>query len=105
MEHSLEVQLPFIQCHFEKNIPVVPILVGTGNPVVLQSVARSLQPYFNERNRITSYNVCYTKLLRSSNCFNNRLTSCTDDPLPTAIRFLREPLIRAGFERSSGVIE
>ncbi len=50
MEHSLEVQLPFIQCHFEKNIPVVPILVGTGNPVVLQSVARSLQPYFNERN-------------------------------------------------------
>jgi MEMO1 family protein len=49
-EHSLEVQLPFIQCHFNKVIPIVPILIGTGNLLTLQGIAKALQPYFNEKN-------------------------------------------------------
>ena len=49
-EHSLEVQLPFIQYHF-KNIPmIVPILIGTRNTTVLKAVASGLQPWFNDRN-------------------------------------------------------
>lgn len=49
-EHSLEVQLPFIQCHFKKNIPIVPILIGTGNTHLLKAISEALQPYFNDRN-------------------------------------------------------
>lgn len=49
-EHSLEVQLPFIQYHF-KNIPtIVPILIGTRNTSVLKAIASGLQPWFNDRN-------------------------------------------------------
>lgn len=49
-EHSLEVQLPFIQCHFKREIPIVPILIGTGNTMILKTIADALQPYFNEKN-------------------------------------------------------
>jgi len=49
-EHSLEVQLPFIQYHFKKKIPIVPILIGTNNTVALKSIAKTLQPWFTERN-------------------------------------------------------
>jgi len=49
-EHSLEVQLPFIQCHFNKDIPIVPILIGTGNTIILKEIANALEPYFNEKN-------------------------------------------------------
>lgn len=49
-EHSLEVQLPFIQYHFKKVPPVIPILIGTRNTNILKALATSLQPWFNERN-------------------------------------------------------
>ena len=49
-EHSLEVQLPFIQYHFEKIPRIVPILIGTRNTTVLKAVASGLQPWFNDRN-------------------------------------------------------
>lgn len=49
-EHSLEVELPFIQYHFEHQPAVVPILIGTRNTTVLKAVARGLQPWFNDRN-------------------------------------------------------
>ncbi len=49
-EHSLEVQLPFIQYHFRKIPRIVPILIGTRNTTVLKAVASGLQPWFNDRN-------------------------------------------------------
>lgn len=49
-EHSLEVQLPFIQYHFRTAPKVVPILIGTRNTSVLKAVATGLQPWFNSRN-------------------------------------------------------
>jgi hypothetical protein len=49
-EHSLEVELPFIQYHFDHQPAVVPILIGTRNTTVLKAVARGLQPWFNDRN-------------------------------------------------------
>lgn len=41
----------------------------------------------------------------SSNCLMSLFTSCTEVPLPNAIRFRREPFSMIGFARSSGVIE
>lgn len=49
-EHSLEVQLPFIQYHFTKPPAIIPILIGTRNTNVLKAVAMGLQPWFNDRN-------------------------------------------------------
>lgn len=49
-EHSLEVQLPFIQYHFTNQPAIVPILIGTRNTTVLKAIASGLQPWFNDRN-------------------------------------------------------
>ena len=49
-EHSLEVELPFIQFHLRNTPRVVPILIGTRNLTVLKGIAAGLKPWFNDRN-------------------------------------------------------
>jgi len=49
-EHSLEVQLPFIQYRFRTVPKVVPVLIGTKNLNVLRAIASGLEPWFNDRN-------------------------------------------------------
>lgn len=49
-EHSLEVQLPFLQHHLQEDFQIVPIVTGTHDLQVIRQMARALQPYFNGRN-------------------------------------------------------
>jgi len=49
-EHSLEVQLPFLQYRLKKNFRIVPIVLGTQSPETCKRVAEALQPYFNKKN-------------------------------------------------------
>ena len=49
-EHCLEVELPFLQYHFKKVAPIVPIIIATQKLSVLQEIAHALQPYMNEKN-------------------------------------------------------
>ena len=49
-EHSLEVQLPFLQYHMAVPFKIVPIVIGSQDPQVCKSIARALKPYFNEKN-------------------------------------------------------
>lgn len=49
-EHSLEVQLPFMQYRLKKLPPVVPILLGTNNAEDCRVLAEILQPYFLREN-------------------------------------------------------
>lgn len=49
-EHSLEVQVPFLQYHLKKKFNLVPIVLGTQSPQTCQKIAHALKPYFNERN-------------------------------------------------------
>ena len=49
-EHSLEVQLPFIQYRFKTVPRVVPVLIGTKNLNVIRAIASGLEPWFNDRN-------------------------------------------------------
>ena len=49
-EHCLEVELPFLQYHFKKVAPIVPIIIATQKLSVLQEIAHVLQPYMNEKN-------------------------------------------------------
>jgi AmmeMemoRadiSam system protein B/AmmeMemoRadiSam system protein A len=56
-EHSIEVQLPFLQFKLKKDFRIVPIVVGAGYPetgdrtlAVYKKIAEALLPYFNEQN-------------------------------------------------------
>ncbi len=50
MEHSLEVQLPFLQYHLKKPFTLVPLLLGTSDLQVCRRLAQALRPYFTEDN-------------------------------------------------------
>jgi MEMO1 family protein len=49
-EHSLEVQLPFLQYILKKPFKIIPIIIGTYNPELIQQMAKALKPYFNSNN-------------------------------------------------------
>jgi AmmeMemoRadiSam system protein B/AmmeMemoRadiSam system protein A len=49
-EHSLEVQLPFLQYWLHKPFRIVPIVLGTQNIATCQKIADALRPYFNQSN-------------------------------------------------------
>ncbi len=49
-EHSIEVQLPFLQYHLKKPFQIVPIIISTNTAVTCKKIAEALMPYFNEEN-------------------------------------------------------
>lgn len=49
-EHSIEVQLPFLQFHLDKPFKIVPIIICSSNGLLSKEVASKLQPYFNQDN-------------------------------------------------------
>ncbi|MFC2086574.1 AmmeMemoRadiSam system protein B [Bacteroidota bacterium] len=49
-EHSLEVQLPFLQYRLKKKFKIVPIIIGSQSASMCKKIATALQPYFNNEN-------------------------------------------------------
>jgi hypothetical protein len=49
-EHSLEVQLPFLQRRLKRPFRIVPIILGTQSPEACAKIAEALKPYFTPRN-------------------------------------------------------
>ncbi|MBL7138651.1 MAG: AmmeMemoRadiSam system protein B [Bacteroidales bacterium] len=49
-EHSLEVQVPFLQVHLKKPFQLVPIVLGTQSAESCRKIADLLKPWFNDRN-------------------------------------------------------
>lgn len=49
-EHSLEVQLPFLQFHMKTDFKIVPILLGTQSDQTCNLIASALKPYFTDKN-------------------------------------------------------
>jgi MEMO1 family protein len=49
-EHSLEVQLPFLQYKLKYDFLLVPIILGTNNPADAEKIAQALAPYFTTKN-------------------------------------------------------
>jgi MEMO1 family protein len=49
-EHSLEVQLPFLQYILQNNFQIVPIVLGTQSIKTIKDISRALQPYMNPKN-------------------------------------------------------
>ena len=49
-EHSLEVQVPFLQYHIKKPFRIVPIVIGSQSTQTCKRIAQALKPYFNDNN-------------------------------------------------------
>jgi MEMO1 family protein len=49
-EHSIEVQIPFIQYLFKNEISIIPIIIGTDNSGTIKKIAAALKPYFLPEN-------------------------------------------------------
>ncbi|HAF30138.1 MAG TPA: TIGR00296 family protein [Bacteroidales bacterium] len=49
-EHSIEVQLPFLQYKMKKNFQIIPIVTGTQTLGEIKEIAKALKPYFNDKN-------------------------------------------------------
>ena len=49
-EHSVEVQVPFLQYHLKKDFKLVPIVIGTQSEMACRQIAAALKPWFNVRN-------------------------------------------------------
>jgi MEMO1 family protein len=48
-EHSLEVQLPFLQYYLKKPFKIVPVIIGTQSEETCKKIAEALKPYYNEK--------------------------------------------------------
>ena len=44
-EHSLEVQLPFLQYKMKNDFSIIPIVIGTQDPADCKKIANALKPY------------------------------------------------------------
>ena len=49
-EHTIEVQLPFLQTIYGNDLRIVPILIGTSNTKTIEAISNALRPYFNDAN-------------------------------------------------------
>jgi hypothetical protein len=49
-EHSIEVQLPFLQYYLENDFTIVPVLLGTQDPGICKEIAKALKPFFTADN-------------------------------------------------------
>lgn len=49
-EHSIEVQLPFLQYHMKKDFRIIPIILGTQSDQTCSLLAAALKPYFTDKN-------------------------------------------------------
>ncbi len=49
-EHTVEVQIPFLQHILGNNLNLVSIVIGTQNTRTCQAIAKALKPYFNGDN-------------------------------------------------------
>lgn len=49
-EHSIEVQLPFLQYVLGDDLIIVPLVIGTHNPATCHEIAEILKPWFTPEN-------------------------------------------------------
>ena len=49
-EHSIEVQVPFVQYYFKKPADIIPIVIGTQKENTIRQIAKALSPYFTPEN-------------------------------------------------------
>jgi len=51
-EHTLEVQLPFLQTIYEDDLKIVPIIIATQNRSSIIEISKILKPYFDDKENL-----------------------------------------------------
>jgi len=49
-EHTLEVQLPFLQTLYSEDLNIVPIIIASSDTSTIYDISQALKPYFNGEN-------------------------------------------------------
>lgn len=83
-EHSLEVQLPFLQYHLKKPFKIVPVIIGAQSAETCQTIAEALKPYFTPGNLFIvstdfSHYPSYTDALRTDKLTGDALAGNSPD--------------------------
>jgi len=50
LEHSLEVQLPFLQYRLQHDFKIIPIIIATSSIFTVEKISNALKPYFTQDN-------------------------------------------------------
>jgi len=50
VEHSVEVQVPFLQHYLKKPFRIVPIVLGSNSPETCRTIGKTLKPFMNGNN-------------------------------------------------------
>jgi len=51
-EHTLEVQLPFLQTIYKDDLNIIPIIIGTTDSEILDEISKTLKPYFDDEENL-----------------------------------------------------
>jgi AmmeMemoRadiSam system protein B/AmmeMemoRadiSam system protein A len=49
-EHSVEVEIPFLQHQLKEHLRIVPIVLGANRPETCRKIGETLRPFLNEKN-------------------------------------------------------
>ena len=49
-EHSVEVEIPFLQHQLKEHLRIVPIVLGANRPETCRKIGETLRPFMNEKN-------------------------------------------------------
>jgi MEMO1 family protein len=91
LEHSVEVQLPFLQTRLGKDIRIVPIVVGASSAGTCRQIAEALRPYFGSNNLFVistdfSHYPAYDDARRADKATADAIVSRSPDNLIDAMR-------------------
>ncbi len=91
LEHSVEVQLPFLQTRLGKDIQIIPIVVGASSAETCRQIAEALRPYFNGKNLFVistdfSHYPAYDDAKRADKATAEAILSRSPDNLIDAMR-------------------
>lgn len=82
-EHSLEVQLPFLNYMLDGEYSIVPIILGAPDHHLCEAMAQALKPFFTEKNLfIISSDFCHYPDYTDANKLDNETKNAilTNDP-------------------------
>ena len=90
-EHSVEVQVPFLQHHLKKPFRIVPIVLGNNSPATCRKIGETLQPFMNDHNLFVistdfSHYPVYEDAVRADKSVAEAIASNSPDTLIQTMR-------------------
>lgn len=89
-EHSIEVQIPFLQYRLKNPFKIVPIVISTQNAQTCQKIAQALKPWFTDENLFVissdfSHYPNYTDAIKTDKITGDAISSNSPEMFTAAI--------------------